>query len=158
VPPDGKITKLSIADHVTTFLSRAQAEAFWVPYVRRVTGAFDGAVKVYHNEGRIGHLCGLLPAAGFDAWQVGPDALAAVRNVVGPRFALYGNVDPVELLVSGSPAAVARACRAAMVAGGRDGAFILSSGGGEPRTGIPVANFQAAYDACHTYGRYPFDD
>jgi hypothetical protein len=155
----GKITKLSIADHVTTFLSRAQAEAFWVPYVRRVTGAFDGAVKVYHNEGRIGHLCGLLPAAGFDAWQVGPeDALAAVRNVVGPRFALYGNVDPVELLVSGSPAAVARACRAAMVAGGRDGAFILSSGGGEPRTGIPVANFQAAYDACHTYGRYPFDD
>jgi uroporphyrinogen decarboxylase len=144
---------------VTTFLSRAQAEAFWVPYVRRVTGAFDGAVKVYHNEGRIGHLCGLLPAAGFDAWQVGPeDDLAAVRRVVGPRFALHGNVDPVELLVSGSPAAVARACRAAMVAGGRDGAFILSSGGGEPRTGIPVANFQAAYDACQTYGRYPFDD
>jgi hypothetical protein len=92
----GTITKLSIADHVTTFMSRAQAEAFWVPYVRRVTGAFDGAVKVYHNEGRIGHLCGLLGAAGFDAWQVGPeDDLAAVRKVVGRRFGLYGNVDGV---------------------------------------------------------------
>ena len=152
----GTITKLTIADHCTTFMSRRQAEEFWVPYVQRVNAAFYGAIHIYHNEGQIIHLVDLIPQAGFDAYQVGPETdLGEVRVIVGGRLALVGNLDPVYTLPSGTPAEVDAACQHAIQQGGRQGAFILSTGGGPPRSGAPLHNVDAMIRAAARYGTYP---
>jgi uroporphyrinogen-III decarboxylase len=152
----GTITKLTIADHCTTFMSWKQAAAFWVPYVTRVNAAFKGALHIYHNEGQILHLVNLIPEAGFDAYQVGPETdLAAVRAAVGDRLALFGNLDPVYTLPSASPTDVDAACKHAITSGGRDGGFILSTGGGPPRSGAPLGNLKAMIRAAAKYGTYP---
>ncbi len=152
----GKITKLTIADHCTTFMSWKQAAEFWVPYVKRVNDAFTGVLHIYHNEGEILHLVDLIPEAGFDAYQVGPETdLAAVRAAVGDRLALFGNIDPVYTLPSASPRDVDAACKHAIVSGGRDGGFILSTGGGPPRSGAPLRNLKAMIRAAEKYGTYP---
>lgn len=152
----GRITKLTIADHCTTFMSRNQAQAFWVPYVRRVNEAFSGAIHIYHNEGQIIHLVDLIPQAGFDAYQVGPETdLRKVRTIVGDALALYGNIDPVHTLPSGSPVEIETACKNAISQGGGTGGFILSTGGGPPRNGAPLQNFEAMINAAVKFGRYP---
>lgn len=154
----GKITKLTIADHCTTFMSRTQAQEFWVPYVRRVNEAFSGAIHIYHNEGQIIHLVDLIPQAGFDAYQVGPETdLTKVRAIVGDGLSLFGNIDPVYTLPSGSPTDVENACRRALTTGGGTGGFILSTGGGPPRSGAPLQNFEAMINAAEQYGTYPLD-
>jgi uroporphyrinogen-III decarboxylase len=152
----GKITKLTIADHCTTFMSRNQAQTFWLPYVRRVNEAFSGAIHIYHNEGQIIHLVDLIPQAGFDAYQVGPETnLSKVRTLVGDGLSLFGNIDPVHTLPSGTPTEVENACQNAIVQGGGTGGFILSTGGGPPRNGAPVQNFEAMINAAQQYGTYP---
>jgi uroporphyrinogen-III decarboxylase len=152
----GKITKLSIADHCTTFMSWKQAEEFWVPYVRKVNEAFRGAVHIYHNEGQIIHLAGLIPKAGFDAYQVGPETnLGEVREIVGDKLALFGNIDPVYTLSSVTPKEVEAACKQAIINGGLEGGFILSTGGGPPRSGAPQRNLEAMIRAAEKYGKYP---
>jgi len=152
----GTITKLTIADHCTTFMSRRQAEEFWVPYVTRVNAAFRGAIHIYHNEGQIIHLADLIPQAGFDAYQVGPETdLMEFRAIVGNRLALVGNIDPVYTLPSGTPEAVEAACKHAIQQGGREGGFILSTGGGPPRSGAPLRNIEAMIRAAAKYGTYP---
>jgi uroporphyrinogen-III decarboxylase len=152
----GKITKLSIADHCTTFMSWRQAEEFWVPYVRKVNEAFRGVVHIYHNEGQIIHLVDLILKAGFDAYQAGPETdLGEVREVVGERLALFGNIDPVYTLPSGTPKEVEDACKQAIKKGGLEGGFVLSTGGGPPRSGAPLRNVEAMIRAAEKYGKYP---
>jgi uroporphyrinogen decarboxylase len=98
----------------------------------------------------------LIPEAGFDAYQVGPETdLAAVRAAVGDRLALFGNLDPVYTLPSASPTDVDAACKQAITSGGHDGGFILSTGGGPPRSGAPLGNLKAMIRAAAKYGAYP---
>ncbi|MEE8570932.1 MAG: uroporphyrinogen decarboxylase family protein [Candidatus Bathyarchaeia archaeon] len=151
----GKITKLSIADHCTTFMSWKQAEEFWVPYVRRVNEAFRGAIHIYHNEGQIIHLAGLILKAGFDVYQIGPETdLVEFREVVGNKLALFGNIDPVYTLPSGTPEEVEDACKQAITKGSLEGGFILSTGGGPPRNGAPLRNLEAMIKSAEKYGKY----
>jgi hypothetical protein len=152
----GKITKLTIADHCTTFMSVNQAQEFWVPFVQRVNEVFNGALRIYHNEGHILHLAHLISCAGFDAFQVGPETnLAELRQRVNNDLALIGNIDPVYTFPSGSPQEVKEACKQAIETGGINGGFILSTGGGPPRSGAPVHNIEAMIAAVNEIGQYP---
>ncbi len=152
----GKITKLTIADHCTTFMSVSQAQEFWVPFVQRVNKAFNGALRIYHNEGHVLHLVHLITSAGFDAFQVGPETdLSAIREIVGDNLALFGNIDPVYTFPSGSPQEVQEACKQAIMTGGIEGGFILSTGGGPPRSGAPVQSIEAMIAAVKEIGKYP---
>lgn len=67
------------------------------------------------------------------------------------RFQVY----PVHTLPSGSPTDVETACQNAITHGGGTGGFILSTGGGPPRSGAPLKNFEAMIYAAEQYGTYP---
>ena len=152
----GKISKLTLNDHSPTFMSRSQFEEFWLPYVTRVNRAFSGAIHIYHNEGEILRLVDLLPKAAFDAYEVGPETdIGKVKEIVGSQLCLIGNLDPVDLLPNGNPEDIEREVKRIIEKAAEGGRFILSTGGGPPRTAAPLRNWEAMIRACQAYGKYP---
>jgi len=151
----GKISKLTLNDHSPTFMSRSQFEEFWLPYVTRVNRAFSGAIRIYHNEGEILRIVDLLPKVEFDAYEVGPETdIGKVKEAIGDRLCLIGNLDPVDLLPNGRPEDIEREVKRIIEKGAKGGRFILSTGGGPPRTTAPLQNWEAMIRACQEYGEY----
>jgi MtaA/CmuA family methyltransferase len=106
------------------------------------------------------HICGnstkLLPTmtrSGADILEIDSAVdMAEAARVVSPKTVLWGNLDPVRLLLQGSPADVSHAAHQllrAMSASGHT-RFVLSSGC-TFAVGTPRANVQALIEAAHTY-------
>ena len=74
--------------------------------------------------------------------------------MVGNKLALFGNIDPVYTLPSGTPEEVEDACKQAITKGSLEGGFILSTGGGPPRNGAPLRNLEAMIRSTEKYGKY----
>ena len=120
----------------------------------------EGARVIKHTDGNVYDLLDGIVACGADGFNpiepVAGMSLAEVRRRVPPTFCLCGNIDCGELLSHGTPAAVRETVRQAMIDGGREGAFILSSSNSIHSSCDPV-NVQAMVDACHEFGEYPVD-
>jgi uroporphyrinogen decarboxylase len=117
----------------------------------------EGARVVKHTDGNIYPILDDLVACGPDGLNpIEPVAgmdLAEVRRRVGPRLCLCGNIDCGELLSHGSPEQVRTAVHDAVIAGGVDGAFILTSSNSIHSSCRPE-NVQAMVDAGRACGRY----
>lgn len=74
-------------------------------------------------------------------------SLSAAKERVGHRVCLMGNLDPVELLWRGTPAAVVRAAKAAIADASFAGGFILGSGCEVPMP-APRANLKAMIETA----------
>jgi uroporphyrinogen-III decarboxylase len=70
-----------------------------------------------------------------------------VRDAVGPRLALLGNVAPLDTLARGTPEQVREEARACVEKVAAQGAFILSAGGGAS-PGTPAENIDALVGAA----------
>ena len=120
-----------LLDDVAGLLSPKGFDALALPCLQRVFDAFDGLVRIYHNDTPCPHLLSRIGLLHCEVWNMSHELdLREVREAVGPRMALMGNVAPLDLLVRGTPeqvTAAARECIAKVAAGG---AFILSAGGG----------------------------
>ena len=154
----GKGTKLLIPDHSPTFMSPAQFDEFFAPYIRKITDAYKGSLIVYHNEGEISRHLKKLPGLGIDAVHIGPETdIGFAKKEIGEKVTLIGNVDPVDVLLRGTPEQVEEACRSDIMKAAPGGGFILSTGGGPPRAVTPEANIRAMINAAKKYGRYPIE-
>jgi len=80
--------------------------------------------------------------------------LAKVKELVGDRVCLVGNIDCAHLLPHGSAEDVCLAVRQAIADGGRDGGYILSSSNSIHSSCDPK-NFVAMIEACRDFGVYP---
>jgi len=79
--------------------------------------------------------------------------VARGRRLSGRRIALKGNVDPVEVLLKGTPADVERQVRRCIAAAADGGGYILGTADSTV-IGTPFANIHAFVEAGRKYGRY----
>lgn len=145
---NGSLRCISIADHIPGQVSRGHFEEFWLPYTNRVTDAFPAATVIYHNEFPIPYIEALAEFR-FHVFHFGGE-LEPVKNALGDRVTLVGNLHPVSLMLHGSVEEVheeARQCLRKGIPGGR---FLLSTAGGLA-PGTPLENLEAMAAALKSF-------
>ena len=102
----------------------------WVrPYYAKIFAAFDGKLKVFHNDTPCPRLLEPMATLGFDVFNFSHETDIAEVQTKMPNTILMGNVPPLDLMVRGTPDQVeawAREC--VRKTGGRN--LVLSAGGG----------------------------
>ena len=137
------------------FLSRKQFETFyWPTWKKSVLAVIDlGFIPVLFPEGNSDDRieCFLeLPKGKALLCSQRIDAFRA-KEILGGHLSFMGGVPPA-LLWGGSPQEVDEYCKNLIKVVGKDGGYILSSGGGEADG--KLANIKAMVDAVKKYGRY----
>ena len=82
--------------------------------------------------------------------------LADVKAKYGDQITLFGNVDNVGVLVSGTPDDVADMVKECVHDAARGGGYCIGSDH-SVHDDIPNANVHAIVDAARKYGRYPVE-
>lgn len=125
-------------------ISPADYEEWAFPYERKVLQAWKeyGAKTLLHICGDSSKVLDLYAQTGADIIEVDHKVdLALARSIVGDRASVIGNVDPVTVLLQGTPDQV-RAASAECLEAGRGGRYILGSGCVVPRI-TPLENVRA---------------
>ncbi len=144
------------------FISRPQYEQFVLPYERSLIAAIKAEhdLPVYtHTCGRIGDRLDLLEATGTDGIDtldpppLGDVHLEEAKKRVGGRLFLKGNIDPVNVMLNGTPERVFTEARRCLEIAAAGGGYVLSSACSlPPRT--PPANIMKLREAVEAFGNY----
>lgn len=134
-----------VLDDTVGLLSPRLFERLAVPALNRVFDAFDGLLRLYHNDTPCPHLLRHMDALHFDLWHFSHKMPVADVRAALPDRALMGNISPL-LLRDGTPDEVEQAARAIIARAGRR-AFVLAPGGGT-NAGTPFANIDALVRAA----------
>jgi len=117
----------------------------------------EGAFCIKHTDGNIYPILDMIVSAGPDAINpIEPVAgmeLKRVKELVGDRICIAGNIDCARLLPHGSEAEVRAAVRRAVEDAGAGGAYIVTSSNSIHSSCNPK-NFVAMVRAVHEFGKY----
>ncbi len=135
-------------------------ELFGDSYRRIVEKAHALRLKiVFHSCGNTTAFLPMFADCGFDAIHpMEPTAgmiLSEVKETIGNRICLIGNLDVTALMVSGTKEEVYAAVRKGIADAGAGGGYILGPGHGHPD--ISAERLRWMVEAAHRYGRYPLD-
>jgi uroporphyrinogen-III decarboxylase len=132
-----------ILDDIVGFVNEDHYKEFCHSYLKRICDAFPKDwVKLYHNDAEVQACLDYLPDCGFNVLNWGKQTdIAEVKDRVGDRMCLMGNVNPLEIGVRGTVEEVREATLEVLEKGG-DRGMILSVGGGTS-PGMPKQNIQA---------------
>jgi uroporphyrinogen-III decarboxylase len=137
---NGKLKRMAIADHIPGQISLELFEEFWLPYSNQVVETFPDAMILYHNEYPVPYL-DALAVFKMDIFHFG-GKLLPIKEKLGDKVTLMGNLDPVDLLINGTPEDVCKEAASCLKNGSPGGRFFLSSAGGiAPDT--PIENLKA---------------
>jgi uroporphyrinogen decarboxylase len=134
-----------VLDDIVGMLSPKLFDQFALPYYSRIFSAFEGKIRVFHNDTPCAHLLDKLPTLGFDVFNFSQEMDIATVQAKMPRVALMGNVPTLDVMVRGTPAQAetwAREC--IRKTNGRG--LILSAGGGVS-PGTPAETIEAVVKA-----------
>jgi uroporphyrinogen decarboxylase len=140
-----------ILDDIVGFINEEHYLEFAHPYLKRICDAFPKDwVKIYHNDAEVDACLDHLPDVGFNVLNWGKQKdIREVKQRVGDRMCLMGNVNPLEIAVRGTPDEVKEATLDVLEGGGGDG-MILSVGGGVS-PGMPRENILAMLEALEIF-------
>ena len=145
--PEGILLLDDLVGMVSPRTYKSQIE----PHLQRIFSAFDGLIRIYHNDTPCPRLLEPLAEAGFDVFNFSHKTdIAAVKEKMGHRVALMGNVAPLDLGVRGSPEEVYAAAMDCLNKAAPDGGMILSFGGGVS-PGTKPENIDALLQAAKDY-------
>ena len=120
-----------LLDDLVGMVSPRTYKSMVAPHLQRIFAAFDGLVRIYHNDTPCKHLLAPLAEAGFDVFNFSHEVdIAEVKAKMGHRVALLGSVAPLDLGVRGTPEEVYAAAKACLDKAAPGGGVILSFGGG----------------------------
>jgi uroporphyrinogen decarboxylase len=135
-------------------LSLEQYRRFAFPSCKKLVERIHqcGGIAYLHNsEVSIPHLLAE-SELGVDVINCGPAAdLAAVRRALTGRCCFSGNLDPIEVLMRGTPAQIAAEVRRLAEIGRADGGYLFNTGEMNPRD-VPVENMRAMVAAIRACG------
>jgi uroporphyrinogen decarboxylase len=124
------------------------------PHLQRIFSAFDGLLRIFHNDTPCPHLLEALVDAEFEVFNFSHETdIAIVREKMGGRVALMGNVAPLDLGVRGTPEQVYAAATQCLDKAAPGGGLILSFGGGVS-PGTRPENIDALLQAARDW-KYP---
>ena len=140
-----------ILDDIVGFINEEHYKEFAHPYLKRICDAFpDFPVKIYHNDADVNACLEHLPDCGFNVLNWGKQTdYSEVKDRVGDRMCLMGNVNPLEIGVRGTVEEVRDATLDVLEKSGGEN-IILSVGGGTS-PGMPRANILAMQAALAEY-------
>lgn len=141
-----------------TIISRKQYLEFVLPYTKEL-------MQEIHDAGGMVcyHICGDTTSIVEDMVESGCDMLSIDNKVnlkqtkerIGEKVPLLGNVDPVEILILGTPAEVDEAVKQCIKdAYDSKCGYILASGC-DLNGDVPLENLDAFMAAARKYGKYP---
>lgn len=142
----GAVDGILLLDDIPGLVSPKIFDSLVAPYLARIFDAFDGSVRVYHNDTPCPHLLPRMAQLPFEVFNFSHETdIAAVRAAM-PHQALMGNVPPLSVMTQGTPEQVhAWGCSIVEKTGGRG--LILSAGGGVS-PGTPGENIDALVRAA----------
>ncbi len=140
-----------ILDDIVGFINEEHYMEFAHPYLKRICDAFPKEwVKIYHNDADVNACLDHLPDTGFNVLNWGKQTdIAEVKQRVGDRICLMGNVNPLEVGVRGTPEEVRKATLEVLEKSEGEG-IILSVGGGTS-PGMPRENILAMQEALREF-------
>jgi uroporphyrinogen decarboxylase len=143
-----------ILDDIVGFINEDHYQEFAHPYLKKICDAFPKDwVKLYHNDADINACLDHLPDAGFNVLNWGKQTdIEDVKDRVGDRMCLMGNVNPLEVGVRGTPDEVYEATLEVLEKSEGEG-IILSVGGGTS-PGMPKENIEAMQKALEEFNAH----
>jgi uroporphyrinogen decarboxylase len=143
-----------ILDDIVGFINEEHYEEFAHPYLKRICDAFPNVwVKLYHNDAEVDACLDHLPDAGFNVLNWGKQKdIREVKQRVGDRMCLMGNVNPLEIATRGTPDEVKEATLEVLAGGTEpDGKGMILSVGGGTSPGTPRQNIVAMLEALEEF-------
>ena len=140
-----------VLDDIVGFVGEEDYLNFAHPYLKRICDAFPADwVKIYHNDADVNNCLKHLPDTGFNVLNWGKQTdITTVRQTIGDRMCLMGNVNPLEIGVQGTPEEVYKATLDVLTKSEGKG-IILSLGGGVS-PGMPGDNIRAMQKALEAF-------
>jgi uroporphyrinogen decarboxylase len=126
------------------------------PYLEEVldVAVKKGVIPALHVCGQTSPILELMCDTGAKILEIDHLVdLGKAKRQIGERVCLQGNIDPTDLLLTGTPEAVEQAAKNCIEQASQKGRFILSSGCEIPPA-APLPNIQAMVNAARKYGRY----
>ena len=148
------------AGNLGPLMSPAVFRDFILPRLSKMIAMIheEGAFCIKHSDGNLYSLLDMIVSAGPDGINpIEPVAgmeLKRVKELVGDKVCLSGNIDCGQLLPHGSPEEVRQAVRQAIADAGPGGGYILSSSNSVHSSCDP-RNLVAMVEACREFGAYP---
>ncbi len=122
---------------------------------KRVSDAYKeaGGITIYHASEELPAMMDLMAGAGFSILSVGPGiAIETAREIAGNRVCLSGNVDPIRILMNGTPDDVAREVERIARTVSCHGGHVMNSGEMVPRD-TPEENVRAFMETSRKISR-----
>lgn len=143
----GTVESIFLLDDIVGFIGEKHYMEFAHPYLKKICDAFpQDWIKIYHNDASIEKCLEHLPDCGFHVLNWGKQTdIARVRQRIGNRMCLMGNVNPLEVGVRGTADDVYKATLDVLEKSAGEG-IILSVGGGVS-PGMPGPNIEAMQKA-----------
>jgi MtaA/CmuA family methyltransferase len=140
-----------ILDDIVGFINEEHYKEFAHPYLKKICDAFPKDwIKIYHNDADINACMDYLPDCGFHVLNWGKQTdIEEVKDRIGDRMCLMGNVNPLEVGVRGTPDEVFDATMEVLEKSKGEG-IILSVGGGTS-PGMPGENIVAMQKALNEF-------
>lgn len=137
-------------------ISEKYFEEYALPSVTEVVKEYDqaGLWSIYHaSEEKEGHIQ-LQAGSGVSLLSVGPGIdMLRVKQLVGDKVGLIGNLDPVNVLMNGSPERVAAEAKRIVTECKPGGGYVFNTGEMVPRD-TPVENMEAMLAAARDVASY----
>ena len=146
-----QVESIFILDDIVGFINEDHYMEFAHPYLKKICDAFPKDwIKIYHNDADVNACLDHLPDCGFNVLNWGKQTdIAEVKDRVGDRMCLMGNVNPLEIGVRGTEDEVFDATIEVLEKSGGEG-IILSVGGGTS-PGMPKENIVAMQKALEEF-------
>lgn len=146
-----EVEGIMVLDDVTGFISEKDYLEFAHPYLKEIFDAFPRALKMFHNDTNNAVSFKHLPDLGINIFNfTHQQPIAKVRELVGPKICLMGNVPPLDMLEHCELKSVKEKTRECLEANRGQPGFLLSVGGGvSPETS--GENIKALFETAQEF-------
>ena len=146
-----EVEGILVLDDVVGFLSKEDYLEFAHPYLKDIFSRFPASLKLFHNDTDNTICYEFLEDMGINIFNfTHKQEISRVRELVGSKVCLMGNVPPLEVLTQGAPEKVREKTGECLSSHNSITGIILSAGGGAS-PGTPGENITAMIEAAVQY-------